>query len=228
MSASDPSWQDTAHLLTGFRDRRDAGRWLAQRLVHFAERKDVIVLGLARGGVPVAYEIAHALKVPLDVFVVRKLGVPSQPELAMGAIASGGVCVLNQDIVRHIADAEDILETVTTAERVELERREKQYRGGRLPLHLEGKTIILTDDGLATGASMRAAVMALRQLKAAHIVAAVPVGAPETCAKLAREADETICLIQPAAFRAVGEAYDNFSQTSDAEVQRLLGQSALS
>ena len=183
----------------------------------------MLVLGLARGGVPVAYEIARALGATLDVFIVRKLGVPSQPELAMGAIASGGVRVLNQEIIRLIVDADHVLEAVTAEERRELERREDQYRQGRAPLELRGKTVILADDGLATGASMRAAILALRQ----HQVARVVGGGADRRARddvlaLARETDEMICLVQPTDFRAVGEAYADFSQTTDAEVRELL------
>lgn len=224
MSVSDFSSRGMAQTqaLPCFRNRRDAGRLLAQRLSIFGGRADVMVLGLARGGVPVAYEIARALEAPLDVFIVRKLGVPRQPELAMGAIASGGVRVLNQEILRLIADADAILEVVTAAERRELERREVQYRQGRAPLELRGKTVILVDDGLATGASMRAAILALRQREVSRVVVAVPVGAPATCARLAREADKTVCLVQPEDFRSVGEAYNDFSQTTDAEVRELL------
>jgi len=228
MSAPDPcSWgMAQTRNLPCFRNRRAAGRLLAQRLSIFGERKDVMVLGLARGGVPVAFEIAQALEALLDVFIVRKLGVPSQPELAMGAIASGGVRVLNQDIICLIADADDILEPVTAAERRELERREDQYRQGRAPLELRGKVVILVDDGLATGASMRAAILALRHREVSRVVVAVPVGAPSTCARLARETDEMICLVQPEHFRSVGEAYHDFSQTTDGEVRELLAEMA--
>jgi len=186
----------------------------------------VIVLGLPRGGVPVAYEVATRLRVPLDVFIVRKLGVPGYEELAMGAIASGGVRVLNEDVVRQIPNAAAIIEAVTAQETAELERREREYRDGRPAPELRGRTVILVDDGLATGATMRAAVAALRQQGAAKIVVAVPVGAPETCAEFAEEVDETICAITPEYFRAVGQYYDDFSQTTDDEVRALLAAAA--
>ena len=184
------------------------------------------MLGLPRGGVPVAYEVANALRVPLDVFIVRKLGVPGYEELAMGAIASGGVRVLNEDVVRQIPNAAAIIEAVTAQETAELERREREYRDGRPAPELRGRTVILVDDGLATGATMRAAVAALRQQGAAKIVVAVPVGAPETCAEFAEEVDETICAITPEYFRAVGQYYDDFSQTTDDEVRALLAAAA--
>lgn len=205
-----------------FEDRFDAGRQLAQLLEKYAGRDDVIVLGLPRGGVPVAYEIARHLHVPLDVFIVRKLGVPGFEELAVGAIASGGVRVVNQDVLRVLPNADQIIENVTAREQVELERREILYRDGRLPPQLQGKTVILVDDGLATGATMRAGVSALRQRGAAKIVVAVPVGAPETCHELAEEVDETICAISPDYFQAVGQFYNDFSQTTDDEVRNLL------
>ncbi len=186
----------------------------------------MIVLGLPRGGVPVAYEVATRLRVPLDVFIVRKLGVPGYEELAMGAIASGGVRVLNEDVVRQIPNAAAIIEAVTAQETAELERREREYRDGRPAPELRGRTVILVDDGLATGATMRAAVAALRQQGAAKIVVAVPVGAPETCAEFAEEVDETICAITPEYFRAVGQYYDDFSQTTDDEVRALLAAAA--
>lgn len=206
-----------------FRHRRDAGRQLAARLIdEFAGRDDVLVLGLARGGVPVAFEVARVLQLPLDVIIVRKLGVPGHRELAMGAIASGGVRVLNGEVLRRIADADAAVKEVAAAEQLELERREVEYRGGRAPAEVEGKVVIVVDDGLATGASMRAAVLALRQRQAARVVVAVPVGPPDSCRQLADEADEVICLIQPRDFAAVGEFYDDFSQTSDDEVRALL------
>ena len=205
-----------------FEDRFDAGRRLAELLDNYAGRSDVIVLGLPRGGVPVAYEIAHQLRVPLDVFIVRKLGVPGFEELAVGAIASGGVRVLNTDVLRVLPNADQIIENVTAREQIELERRENLFRDGRPPPELQGKTVILVDDGLATGATMRAAVNALRQRGAAKIVAAVPVGAPETCRELAEEVDETICAIAPEYFQAVGQFYHDFSQTTDDEVRQLL------
>src|SRR5437899_455369 len=188
-----------------FPNRSEAGRLLGVKLSKYAGRDDVIVLGLPRGGVPVAYEIARHLRVPLDVFIVRKLGVPGFEELAVGAIASGGVRVLNQDVVRVLPNAEQIISEVTAREQIELERRENLYRDGRPPPELRDRTVILVDDGLATGATMRAAVNALRQCGAARIVVAVPVGAPETCQELAEEVDETICAISPEYFQAVGQ-----------------------
>jgi len=205
-----------------FRDRRDAGRQLAPRFSMLAGREDLVVLGLARGGVPVAYEVAQALHAPLDVFVIRKLGVPGQPELAMGAIASGGICVLNREVLLRIPDADAILAEVTAIERRELERREIEYRGRRPAPVLRGKTVMVVDDGLATGASMRAAVLALRQAKAARVIVAAPVGSTSACAKLAREADELVCLTAPTDFDAVGQVYGDFSQTTDEEVRSLL------
>ena len=205
-----------------FEDRFDAGCRLAQLLEKYAGRSEVIVLGLPRGGVPVAYEIARHLHVPLDVFIVRKLGVPGFEELAVGAIASGGVRVLNQDVLRVLPNADQIIENVTIREQIELDRRENLYRDGRTPPELQGKTAILVDDGLATGATMRAAVGALRQRGVAKIVVAVPVGAPETCHGLAAEVDEAICAISPDYFQAVGQFYNNFSQTTDDEVRELL------
>jgi putative phosphoribosyl transferase len=209
-------------MLRVFEDRFDAGRRLAQLLDKYAGRSEVIVLGLPRGGVPVAYEIARHLGVPLDVFIVRKLGVPGFEELAVGAIASGGVRVLNEDVLRVLPNAEQIINQVTAREQLELERREHLYRNGRPPPELRDRTVILVDDGLATGATMRAAVNALRQRGAARIVIAVPVGAPETCRELAEEVDETICAISPEYFQAVGQFYYDFSQTTDDEVRELL------
>jgi putative phosphoribosyl transferase len=211
---------------TSFRDRTAAGRLLAEKLRAYAGRDDVIVLALPRGGVPVGYEVARALSVPLDVFIVRKLGVPGYEELAMGAIASGGVRVLNQHVVRQLQRAETIIEAVTAQETAELERREREYRDGRPAPDLGGKTVILVDDGLATGATMRAAVAALRQHDVAKIVVAVPVGSPATCAEFEAEVDEAICAIEPAFFRAVGQFYEDFSQTTDEEVRQLLAAGA--
>src|SRR5881397_3030761 len=209
-----------------FANRTEAGRLLAEKLVQYAGRADVIVLGLPRGGVPVAFEVAHRLGAPLDVFVVRKLGVPGFEELAAGAIASGGVRVLNEDVVRAIPYASEAIEAITVKETAELERREQIYREGRPPPELRDRIVILVDDGLATGASMRAAVKALRQSGAAKIVVAVPVGPPETCHELEEEADETICLSTPVFFQAVGQYYEDFSQTSDEDVRELLSQAA--
>ena len=207
-----------------FRDRRDAGRALAEALADEAS-KHPVVLGLARGGLPVAAEVAAALGAPLDVFVVRKLGVPWQPELAMGAIASGGVLVRNEEVLAGFAGAEEALETVRARETAELEARERRYRGGRAPLAVAGRHVIVVDDGLATGSSMLAAVRALRQAGAASVVVAVPVGPPDTCRRIAAACDRLVCLEQPAWFAAVGQWYEDFSQTEDEEVAALLGSS---
>ena len=209
-----------------FRDRTDAGIQLAERLTSYANRADVIVLALPRGGVPVAYEVAKRLHVPLDVFIVRKLGVPGYEELALGAIASGGVRVLNQDVVRALPNAEDIVEAVTANELMEMERRERAYRDDRPAPDVRGKVAILIDDGLATGATMHAAVQALREQEPAKIVVAVPVCAPETCREIQKIADETIWLFAPEWFHGVGQFYDDFSQTSDDEVRGLLADAA--
>ena len=209
-----------------FQDRTDAGRQLAEELLNYAERNDVIVLGLPRGGVPVAFEVAERLGVPLDVFVVRKLGVPGHEELAMGAIAPGGVRVLNEDVLHVIPDAQAIVEIVAAIEREELERRERNYRSDRPPPDFKDRIVVLIDDGLATGATMRAAVAALRQQGAAKIIVAVPVGAPSTCQDLKNGADEVICLQTPVAFIGVGQYYADFSQTTDEEVRELLSQAA--
>jgi putative phosphoribosyl transferase len=210
-----------------FQDRTDAGQQLAEQLVGYARRDDVIVLGLPRGGVPVAFEVAQRLRVPLDVFVVRKLGVPGHEELAMGAIAPGGVRVLNEDVLYVIPDAQSIVEMVTAIEREELERRERNYRNDRPAPVLKGRSVILIDDGLATGATMRAAVAALRQQGAAKIIVAVPVGAPSTCQDLKNTADEVICLQTPPAFIGVGQYYEDFSQTTDEEVRELLAEASI-
>jgi putative phosphoribosyl transferase len=205
-----------------FRDRREAGRQLAERLSHYAGHDDVVVLALPRGGIPVAYEVARALGAPLDVFVVRKLGVPGHEELAMGAIASGDVVVLSRDLINAIGVPVEQIERVIDAERRELERRELAYRADAPPHQLDGKTAILIDDGLATGSTMLAAVAALRKLRPRRIVVAVPVAAAETCNALAYEVDEMICAATPEPFRAVGLWYRDFSQTSDDEVRELL------
>src|SRR5213594_3195936 len=205
-----------------FPNRTEAGRLLAGRLVKYAGRDDVIVLGLPRGGVPVAFEVAQRLGAPLDVFIVRKLGVPGFEELAAGAIASGGVRVLNEDVVRALPNAEETIESITARETAELERREQEYRDGRPAPELRDRIVILVDDGLATGATMRAAVKALRQSAAAKIVVAVPVGPPDTCREIEQEADETICATTPEFFQAVGQYYEDFSQTSDDDVRKLL------
>ena len=210
-----------------FRDRRHAGRVLAEHLREYADRNDVIVLALPRGGVPVAYEVATALHLPLDVFVVRKLGVPGYPELAMGAIASGGVQVLNDDVVSQLPDAKQWVAYVANEERKELERRELFYRDARPRPDLRGKTVILIDDGLATGATMRAAARALKEQGVAHLVVAVPVASPETCDEFRGEVDHIVCAFTPASFAGVGQFYEDFSQTSDDEVRALLAQAEM-
>jgi putative phosphoribosyl transferase len=212
-------------MATPFRDRAQAGQRLAESLQRYAGRPDVIVLALPRGGVPVGYEVARALDVPLDVFVVRKLGVPWHKELAMGALATGGVRLLNTELIESAGIHPTEVNEVTRREQAELERRERQYRGDRPFPDLKGKTIILIDDGLATGSSMRAAVEALRQEQPARIVVAVPVAAPEICDALAEVADEIVCAITPRPFAAVGLWYDNFAQTTDEEVHDLLARS---
>jgi predicted phosphoribosyltransferase len=209
-----------------FRDRTEAGRVLAEKLSRYAGRPDVLVLALPRGGVPVAYEVARALHAPLDVFLVRKLGMPGLEELAMGAIASGGIRVLNEDVVQTLQIPEDVIEAAVASEERELERREREYRDDRPPLNVRGRTVILVDDGLATGSTMRAAVAALRQQQPAAIIVAVPVAASSTCAELAEEVDDIVCARMPEPFRAVGLWYDNFSQTTDQEVRDLLQQAA--
>lgn len=207
---------------TAFRDRSEAGQLLAERLIAYAGRPDILVLALPRGGVPVAYEVARALGAPLDVFVVRKLGIPGHEELAMGAIASGGVRVLNDDVVQALHIPERVIEAVAARELRELERRERAYRGDRPAPDVRDRTVILVDDGLATGSTMRAAVAALRRLGPARIVVAVPTAAPSTCEEFRREADECICQITPEPFHAVGLWYQDFSQTTDDEVRDLL------
>lgn len=208
-----------------FSDRREAGVELAKELSDLRGRDDVVVLGLPRGGVPVAYEIASALGAPLDVFVVRKLGVPGHPELAMGAIASGGVRVLNDDVVAWYGLPQAAIDRVAQVEQQELERREREYRGGQGLTDLSGRVVILVDDGLATGSTMKAAVKAVRAMNPARIVVAVPVGASDTCRALAETADAVVCARMPEPFSAVGLWYRDFSQTSDQEVRDLLEQS---
>jgi len=209
-----------------FRDRREAGRVLAESLRKYAGRDGVIVLGLPRGGLPVAYQVAKALRAPLDVFIVRKLGVPGYEELAMGAIASGGARVLNESVLAQLDDSDEALALVTEIETRELERQELEYRDGRPAPDLRGKTVILVDDGLATGATMRAAVLALRERGVAARVVAVPVAAPETCAEFRDHVDEIVCAVTPPDFRAVGQFYEDFSQTSDNEVRELLARAS--
>jgi predicted phosphoribosyltransferase len=205
-----------------YRDRRDGGRKLATELMKYADRPDVIVLGLPRGGVPVAFEVAQALRAPLDVYVVRKLGVPGHRELAMGAIASGGVLVVHTSVVERLGVPSDRIEEVAAEERIELERRERIYRQGRGPLVVQGRTAILVDDGLATGSSMIAAVSALRAAGPSFIVVAVPIAAPEICREVGTFADEIVCPETPASLMAIGHWYEDFSQTSDDEVRALL------
>lgn len=208
--------------MAGFRDRRDAGRVLAQELTAYAGRSDVIVLALPRGGVPVAYEVALALNAPLDIFIVRKLGLPGHEELAIGAIASGGVRVLNEDIIHALNIPEAMINRVAQQELQELGRREQLYRGDRPMLDVQDKTVILIDDGLATGASMRAAVSGVRTQHPARIVIAVPTAAPETCNAFEFEVDEIVCAMTPEPFLGVGKWYENFSQITDEEVHTLL------
>jgi predicted phosphoribosyltransferase len=209
-----------------FHDRAEAGRVLADRLATYANRPDVLVLALPRGGVPVAYEVAYTLHAPLDVFLVRKLGVPGYEELAMGALASGGARVLNDEVVHGLHISEEVIEAVTEREREELTRRERAYRGERPAPAVRGRIVLLVDDGLATGSTMRAAIAALRQQEPARIVVAVPVGSHETCAELQTEADEIVCARTPEPFHAVGLWYDDFTQTTDEEVHELFTRAA--
>jgi putative phosphoribosyl transferase len=208
-----------------FADRVQAGSMLAERLKAYANRKDVTVLGIPRGGVPVAFEIAETLGVQLDVFVARKLGVPGQEELAFGAIASGGIRVLDTEIIEAIGISRTSIEEVSARERRELDRRERLYRGARAPLDLDGRTAILVDDGIATGSSLRAAISALRHLKPARLVVAAPVAPLATCQRLRQEVDDLVCIDMPKSFRAIGEFYEDFSQITDQEVADLLRRS---
>ena len=208
-----------------YRDRIDAGKQLASRLADYANRDDVLVLALPRGGVPVAYEVAKALAAPLDIFLVRKLGVPGHEELAMGAIATGGVRVVNDDVVNYLRIPDDVIDAVADTELSELERRERAYRGTRPEPNVQGKTVILVDDGLATGSTMRAAAAALRQQNPARIVVAVPVSATQTCDEYRMGVDEIICAKTPEPFMGVGMWYLDFSQTSDEEVREILARS---
>jgi putative phosphoribosyl transferase len=209
-----------------FRDRQEAGQLLASELEKgYGGRDDVVVLALPRGGLPVGFEIAKRLRAPLDVFVVRKLGVPGHEELAMGAIASGGVRVLNDDVVSYLRVSPRTIDAVAESETQELERRERSYRGSRPPLEVSGHTVIIVDDGLATGSTMRAAIAALRKLGPREIVVAVPVAARDTCLDFQREVDAVVCLRTPEPFQAVGLWYTDFSQTTDEEVHQLLEES---
>jgi putative phosphoribosyl transferase len=209
-----------------YRDRIEAGKRLAEHLKDYANRHDVLVLALPRGGVPVASEVANALHAPLDIFLVRKLGVPGQEELAMGAIATGGVRVLNEDVVGYLDIPGEVIDAVVEDEERELERRERLYRDNRPPPDVRERTVILVDDGLATGSTMRAAAAALRKQQPARIVVAVPVSAAETCDEFRMEVDEIICAAMPEPFQGVGLWYEDFSQTTDQEVRDLLEKSA--
>ena len=210
-----------------FSDRHEAGRVLAERLRDFAGRSGVMVLGLPRGGVPVAYEVAKALGAPFDIFLVRKLGVPGQEELAMGAIASGGIVVVNDEVIDALRIPWEIVDEEIDRQELELARRERLYRGDRPPLDVTGRVVILVDDGLATGSTMRAAVRALRRKQPASIVVAVPTAAPSTCEEFQTIADACVCTITPEPFRAVGLWYEDFSQVDDQEVCQLLARSLL-
>jgi putative phosphoribosyl transferase len=205
-----------------YRNRSEAGKYLATQLSNYANRDDVLVLALPRGGVPVAFEVAKALDAPLDIFLVRKLGIPGHEELAMGAISTGGVRVLNHDVVDYLGIPDDVIDAVAANELRELERREHAYRGDRAEPDVRGKTVILVDDGLATGSTMRAAVAALRQQNPARIVVAVPVSALQTCNEYRMGVDEIICAVTPEPFDGVGKWYRDFSQTTDEEVRQLL------
>jgi len=205
-----------------FDDRTEAGRALAARLAHLADRVDLVVLGLPRGGVPVAFEIARALRAPLDVLVVRKLGVPGHEELAMGAVASGGIRTVNDDVVASLGITPATVERVAAREVAEVERRERRFRHGREPLDVTGRTVVLVDDGVATGATMRTALSALASAAPAHVIVALPTAPPDTVAVLRREADEVVCLSTPEPYVAVGMWYRSFPQVDDEEVRRLL------
>jgi predicted phosphoribosyltransferase len=212
--------------MTPFANRREAGSELASKLRHYAGRNDVVVVALPRGGVPVAFEIAEALDAPLDIFLVRKIGMPGHPEYAIGAIASGGVRVLSEDVIRAYDIPRSLIEATTRNEQLELERREREYRQGGTLVPLRARVVILVDDGLATGSTMRAAVEAVRQHRPARVVVAVPVGAPATCEEFADITDETVCARTPEPFRAVGLWYSDFSQTTDEDVRQLLREHA--
>jgi putative phosphoribosyl transferase len=212
--------------MTRFEDRFDAGRFLAKQLLHHAGDPKAIVLALPRGGLPVAYEVARALDAPLDVFVVRKIGAPGYEELAMGAIATGGVRVFNDEVIQHLGVPQSWIEAAIREQEQELQRREETYRGSRPPLEIDGQKVILVDDGLATGASMRAAVRALRQRHPAAITVAVPIGSRDTCDQFRAEVEEVTCARTPEPFHAVGAWYRDFTQTTDEEVRELLNRAA--
>jgi putative phosphoribosyl transferase len=209
-----------------FQDRTDAGRQLARKLAKYRGNPSVVVLALPRGGVPVGFEVAEAIEAPLDVFLVRKLGIPGHEELALGAIASGGVRVLNHDVLYMSGIDEQGIDAIAEREQKELERRERAYRTGRSPVEIEGRVVILIDDGLATGATMLAATRAIRKLRPEKLIVAVPVSAPETCNHFRREVDEIVCAETPRPFQAVGLWYEDFSQTTDDEVRDLLARAA--
>jgi predicted phosphoribosyltransferase len=209
-----------------FRNRRVAGQKLGEKLAAYRDREDAIVLGLARGGLPVAFEVAKSLGVPMDVFLVRKLGVPGREELAMGAIASGGIRVVNDDVVRSLGVSDEDIEEVAEREQKELQRREEAYRGDRPSPRLEGRTVILVDDGMATGASMKSAVEAVKEAGPKAVVVAIPTAAPQTVEAISEHVDDVVCLITPQPFMAVGTWYDDFSQTTDEEVKDYLDRAA--
>ena len=209
-----------------FRDRTEAGQVLASKLTKYLNQVNTVILALPRGGVPVAYEIGKELGLPVDIFVVRKLGVPGHEELAMGAIASGGVRHINRDVVDQLRIDSETIDVASRREQKEIERREQLYRGQRPPVDVRNKTVILVDDGLATGSTMRAAIAALRQHRPARIVVAVPAAAPQTCSEIADEVDEIICAATPEPFYAVGQWYQEFSQTTDEEVRDLLARAS--
>lgn len=217
-------WSGLARRNTGriFRNRQDAGEALAEELAAYRDKDNVVVLGLARGGVPVGWHVASALRAPLDVFLVRKLGVPQWEELAMGALASGGGVVINDGVVRSLGISDEQLQTVIDRETEELHRRERAYRGDRPPVDVAGRDVMLVDDGIATGASMLAAVRAVRASGPARVVVAVPVGPESACRELAAEADEVVCVTMPPGFEAVGQVFEDFRQVSDDEVRELL------
>jgi putative phosphoribosyl transferase len=214
------------HVLEGFLDRAQAGQLLAERLASYANRADVVVVGLPRGGVPVAFEIAKALHAPLDVLVVRKLPTPGQPELAMGAVAPGGVVIVNREIVRDLHIPEPVLQAVAAEKQQEVARREQRYRGTRPPIDVRNRTVILVDDGLATGSTMRAAVTALLSQRPTKLIVAVPVAARWVAQSLRQQVDDVVCLMTPEPFYAIGQWYQDFLPVSDEEVRRLLDAAA--